>query len=82
MATPPETEKPVFTHDETNQDTEVIEKGKISMNYDDVGRELFERALTYDTTQLEQDAKKVKKKLYFIVLPIVSLPPSIVIRSL
>lgn len=72
MAAQPESEKPAFTHDETNQDAEGIEKGKLSNNFDDVGREYFERALTYDTTELEQDAKKVKKKLYFIVLPIVS----------
>ena len=65
-----ETEKPAFTNEAT-QDAEAPEKGEIAAQFDDVGRELFERALTYDTAQLERDAKKVKRKLYMIVLPIV-----------
>jgi hypothetical protein len=51
---------------------EVVEKGDVVELYDDIGRELYEKSLEYDTAQLERDAKKVKRKLDFIVLPIVS----------
>lgn len=58
---------------EAYQETGLDEKGENSLHYDDVGRALFETALTYDAAQLEHDAKKVKKKLDFVVLPLVSV---------
>ena len=58
------------------QEPGLDEKGESSIRYDDVGRALFETALTYDTAQLEQDAKKIKKKLDFVVLPMVGDLPA------
>lgn len=40
--------------------------------YNDVGRVLYEQAQTYDVEQLQRDSVKVKRKLDFIVLPMVS----------
>lgn len=34
------------------------------------GRQLFEQALQYDEAQLERDAKIVKRKLDFMILPL------------
>lgn len=39
--------------------------------YNDVGRVLYEQAHTYDVAQLQRDSVKVKRKLDFIVLPMV-----------
>ena len=56
----------------------VDEKPTFTGAGDDTGRALYEQALTYDAEQLERDAKKVKRKLDFIVLPIVSPTSSII----
>lgn len=50
----------VQTHEETNLKS-VAEK--------DIGFDLFPKSLQYDTAQLEIDAVKVRRKLDFIVLP-------------
>lgn len=42
---------------------------KIDLN--DVGREYFEQSLQYDPAQLARDAVKVRRKLDFMVLPMV-----------
>jgi len=66
---------PIETYDET------ITKGEVSnipakeihdAIHDDMGRVLFEQSLQYDTAQLELDGVKVRRKLDFIVLPMVS----------
>jgi hypothetical protein len=41
-----------------------------------LGKELLERALEFDQAQLERDAIKVRRKLDFIVIPMVCLEPS------
>jgi hypothetical protein len=45
----------------------------------DVGRRYFELSLQYDQAQLERDAVKVRRKLDFIVLPMVNCFPSTMI---
>lgn len=40
--------------------------------HDDLGRGLFEQSLQHDTAQMELDDINVRKKLDFIVLPMVS----------
>lgn len=49
-------------------ETELIKGGGDS---DNIGLELFKESLQYDTAQLERDAVKVRRKLDFIVLPMV-----------
>lgn len=41
-------------------------------NFADIGYDLFQQSQQYDTTQLEIDSVKVRRKLDFIVLPMVS----------
>ena len=48
---------------------------KIDLN--EVGKELFEQSLQYDQDQLERDSIKVRRKLDFLVLPMVSSRMSI-----
>lgn len=38
---------------------------------DELGRDVLQQSLQYDTAQLERDAVKVRRKLDFIVLPMV-----------
>lgn len=42
---------------------------------DELGRQLFEESQQYDEAQLERDAVKVRRKLDFLLLPMVPLPP-------
>lgn len=57
-----------------------IERGDI-LEFQDVGKhadigfDLFQQSHQYDPTQLERDAIKVRKKLDFIVLPMVRMTP-------
>lgn len=53
-------------------ETELIKGGGDS---DNIGLELFKESLQYDTAQLERDAVKVRRKLDFIVLPMVKSSP-------
>lgn len=48
--------------------TEIPNKVKFA----DIGYDLFEKSRQYDTVQLEIDAVKVRRKLDFIVLPMVN----------
>lgn len=41
-------------------------------NLNELGKEYFQQALQYDQAQLERDSIKVRRKLDFIVLPMVS----------
>lgn len=40
-----------------------------------LGKELLRKALEYDPEQLERDSIKVRRKLDFIVIPMVGSPP-------
>jgi hypothetical protein len=44
---------------------------KVVGDLKDIAADLFQQSLQYDPEQLKADAKKVKKKLDFIVLPMV-----------
>jgi hypothetical protein len=48
--------------------------GKRGRTDSDIGLDLYQESLQYDPAQLEKDAAKVKRKLDFIVLPMVILP--------
>ncbi|KAL1896138.1 hypothetical protein Sste5346_004880 [Sporothrix stenoceras] len=61
---------PVASEPAEMGDTEKVQSLAV---YDDVGRALYEQAQTYDVAQLEQDAHKVKRKLDFIVLPMMMI---------
>ena len=47
-----------------------LKGNRIDLN--ELGREYFQRSLQYDEEQLKRDSVKVRRKLDFIVLPIVS----------
>lgn len=51
----------------TSQPTGFLARRKVDLN--DLGKEYFEKSLQYDEAQLERDAIKVRRKLDFIVLP-------------
>lgn len=44
---------------------------KVAGDLKDIAGDLFQQSMQYDPEQLKADAKKVKKKLDFIVLPMV-----------
>ena len=44
-------------------------KGKV-IDPDEYGRQLLEQALQYDEAQLERDAIKVRRKIDFMILPL------------
>jgi len=44
-------------------------KGRVT-DPNEYGKELFEQALQYDEAQLERDAVKVKRKIDFLILPL------------
>jgi hypothetical protein len=46
-------------------------KGTTVNDLDVLGRDMLQKALEYDEAQLERDAVKVRKKLDFLVLPMV-----------
>lgn len=62
---------PDITPYENGETNEIPSKAKFA----DIGYDLFQQSQQYDTAQLEIDAVKVRRKLDFIVLPMV-LPKS------
>jgi hypothetical protein len=59
---------PIAASDDAETKGEVIDIAGDGIHVDQ-GRELFERSLQYDSAQLERDSIKVRRKLDFIVLP-------------